>query len=332
MSNRDWQKKVTAKADLIEHKIIRVYQMMEVIYEKSNSIDSALIESVSNIVVNGVESDEEQKDVTEIKKKIMELVDSIIKGDIPKSNKIEWEIMQCTVDNQKALRKSGDITGYRKKVEELQDVATRLSEQIMSLKQEKETELRIQKEELEQKKKSELTKQKEQMTAEKNKEIEDAFKMYKPMLCTMLKCRSMDSLKKVIFSDDIDDFENLSISGIIQFSNYVGQGNMFAVAIRKQLKDYKEGNAWNEVLTENEIAFIGEINKYYQTVDHSFEEINILDCLGIDNTDSVGFKRKYMQSFDGNTDLYEATSIFVPALIEPGKTDGAKQRAIVKGN
>ena len=92
------------RVDGIYDEIDDMYKQLKQLYVNEDK-NKNLVDSIREIKVNDVDSDDEKKDESAIREQIENLVKAIIDGDVARSNHIEWEIMQNTVNDKKKIRK-----------------------------------------------------------------------------------------------------------------------------------------------------------------------------------------------------------------------------------
>lgn len=71
-------------------------------------------------------------------------------------------------------------------------------------------------------------------------------------------------------------------------------------------------------MTPIEMDFIHAINGYYKQLytEESYQEFDVLDCLGFENSDKVKFERKTMRDLSNarGADYLDAVELYVPAF------------------
>ena len=166
------------------------------------------------------------------------------------------------------------------------------------------------------------------INGEMNKEKESVINIYQPIFDSLIKCDSMKSFVRDEMG--ITSTKSLSIKDSIVLANYIGRGFFFARKIVEHMTEYKKVNT--ERLTSDEISLIHAINEYYKKADDKNNEIDALDCLGLDIKEKVKYDRKKMRDIrePRNTDFVEAVEMYVPALYMENGGD-IEKKALIKG-
>ena len=160
-----------------------------------------------------------------------------------------------------------------------------------------------------------------------NDEFKEAMKPYMGIYELMCKC---DSLKDCIKSLGLTGNKNLSISEQILLANAFGKEFTFARVIYRGMKTYKESN--KVPLDTNELNLIRALNDLYKGMyGEKLQEIDALDCLGMDKVQKMDFDRDLMRDINDprNTDLGDVKKIYVPALRMFNGNERPEERALV---
>ena len=230
-----------------------------------------------------------------------------------KNNALEKQEKKLTADKEEALS-TQKATLTKEKEQEL----TKLQDDLIS---EKSKELEAQEKKLTEEKENDLRNQKdsyENKINDKKKEFTEAVSEYKTFLEYMAQC---DSMNPLVAKLKIQDVENITIRDALAIANLVGQDFSFAELVYNTLSAYQKNqfeSGHANALTPIEMDFIHAINGYYKQLytEESYQEFDVLDCLGFENSDKVKFERKTMRDLSNarGADYLDAVELYVPAF------------------
>lgn len=149
---------------------------------------------------------------------------------------------------------------------------------------------------------------------------EDITKDYRDIMGRMYRCTSLKGIV-LKFALEADAEEADTLDNMVKFIGVIGTGSSFAQEVYNAMRSYKKTEL--QFLTEEERAFIAELNRYYRKVLHV--EFDVLDI-----PEGGKFESSAMQDIDRPTAPYRnVAGVYVPGLREDGKT--YRQKAIVQG-
>ena len=145
--------------------------------------------------------------------------------------------------------------------------------------------------------------------------IEEILYRYKPLVQKMLKCPSLIFFNNKIKSENEKE-------GLLKFVEIFGNGEDFLRDLYKELKQIKVTE--KEPLTNEELEFIKEINKYFKNYLLATEDVLIIVNPGEDRFNK-GIMQDILKASDFNFKTVEI--FYVPGV----KTKSYTMKAIVKG-
>ena len=145
--------------------------------------------------------------------------------------------------------------------------------------------------------------------------IEEILYRYKPLVQKMLKCPSLIFFNNKIKSENEKE-------GLLKFVEIFGNGEDFLRDLYKELKQIKVTE--KEPLTNEELEFIKEINKYFKNYLLATEDVLIIVNPGEDRFNK-GIMQDILKASDFNFKTVE--TFYVPGV----KTKSYTMKAIVKG-
>ena len=145
--------------------------------------------------------------------------------------------------------------------------------------------------------------------------IEEILYRYKPLVQKMLKCPSLIFFNNKIKSENEKE-------GLLKFVEIFGNGEDFLRDLYKELKQIKVTE--KEPLTNEELEFTKEINKYFKNYLLATEDVLIIVNPGEDRFNK-GIMQDILKASDFNFKTVE--TFYVPGV----KTKSYTMKAIVKG-
>ena len=145
--------------------------------------------------------------------------------------------------------------------------------------------------------------------------IEEILYSYKPLVQKMSKCPSLIFFNNKIKSENEKE-------GLLKFVEIFGNGEDFLRDLYKELKQIKVTE--KEPLTNEELEFIKEINKYFKNYLLATEDVLIIVNPGEDRFNK-GIMQDILKASDFNFKTVEI--FYVPGV----KTKSYTMKAIVKG-
>ena len=145
--------------------------------------------------------------------------------------------------------------------------------------------------------------------------MEEILYRYKPLVQKMSKCPSLIFFNNKIKSENEKE-------GLLKFVEIFGNGEDFLRDLYKELKQIKVTE--KEPLTNEELEFIKEINKYFKNYLLATEDVLIIVNPGEDRFNK-GIMQDILKASDFNFKTVE--TFYVPGV----KTKSYTMKAIVKG-